>query len=228
MIPSLEQLHHATVVTGNREKNLAAVKDFLVASEIAIVGNPDLLIFDDEQLLMDDAEKIIRAMATKSFGAKRFCLISTDRIAADVQNTLLKTLEEPQEGVHFFLILPSADRLLPTVMSRVQVIAGDTTAETSRLDVAAFLKKKPADRFAYIETWTKAKKDEDNVSKSEVLHFIDHLEQHLWNESGSRDEQLFADIRKMREYANIRGASHRVILDFLAMVVPVGGGAVSK
>jgi hypothetical protein len=32
-------------------------------------------------------------------------------------------------------------------------------------------------------------------------------------------EQIFADIRKMKEYAGIRGASHRVILDYLAIML---------
>ncbi|MEI8224108.1 MAG: hypothetical protein WCG20_03225 [bacterium] len=54
-----------------------------------------------------------------------------------------------------------------------------------------------------------------------MLTFIDLLEKKLW-EQGNRDEQLFADIRKMHEYASTRGSSHRIILDFLAIVCPKG------
>jgi hypothetical protein len=220
MILQFAQLHHATIITGNRIKNLEMIKDFLVSHGIEIMTNPDLSIFEDDQMLMADAESLIKSVSSKGLSGKRFCIISTDRIATDVQNTLLKTLEEPYPGTHFFIVLPNIDRVLPTVLSRCQVVAGDNSLGGSRLDAQEFLKQSMADRFLYVESWTKNKKDEDNVSKTEILNFIDTLEKFLW-ESGNRDEQLFTDLRQMKSYANIRGASHRVILDFIGIVCPV-------
>lgn len=220
MIPPLEQLHHATIITGNRAANLPDVTDFLASNGIVSAANPDLSIFEGDQMLMADAEQLVRTVSTKGVSGRRFCVISTDRIAADVQNTLLKTLEEPYPGTFFFILLPNTDRVLPTVLSRCQVIAGDDSVGASRLDAEEFLRQSLADRFAYVESWTKNKKDEDNVSKTEVLDFIGAIEKLLW-EKGNRDEQLFADLRQMRDYANIRGASHRVILDFTGMACPV-------
>lgn len=220
MIPPLEQLHHATIITGNRAANLQDVTDFLASNGIVSAANPDLSIFEGDQMLMADAEQLVRTVSTKGVSGRRFCVISTDRIAADVQNTLLKTLEEPYPGTFFFILLPNTDRVLPTVLSRCQVIAGDDSVGASRLDAEEFLRQSLADRFAYVESWTKNKKDEDNVSKTEVLDFIGAIEKLLW-EKGNRDEQLFADLRQMRDYANIRGASHRVILDFIGMACPV-------
>lgn len=220
MILQFAQLHHATIITGNRIKNLEMIKDFLVSHGIEIMANPDLSIFEDDQMLMADAESLIKSVSSKGLSGKRFCIISTDRIATDVQNTLLKTLEEPYPGTHFFIVLPNIDRILPTVLSRCQVIIGDDSLGRSRLDAQEFLKQSTTDRFIYVESWTKNKKDEDNVSKTEILNFIDALEKFLW-ESGNRDEQLFTDLRQMKSYANIRGASHRVILDFIGIVCPV-------
>jgi hypothetical protein len=151
----------------------------------------------------------------------RFCIISCDRIDAQVQNRLLKTIEEPHEGTYVVLVIPSIDQLLPTILSRCQVVLGNTDQGVSRINVVDFLKKSVVDRFAFIESWTKNKKDEDNVTKTEVLTFIELLEKKLW-EQGNRNEQLFTDIRKMHEYASTRGSSHRIILDFLAMMCPKG------
>lgn len=221
MIPPLAQLTHANLVVGNRRRNLEELRASLASQGIAAAGNPDFLLFEGEQFLTADAESVIRSVSSKSLSGSRFVVISADRVAADVQNVLLKTLEEPQPGTSFFLLLPDAAQVIPTVLSRVRVIEGDRSAGDSRLDVGDFLAKGLPERFAYVETWTKAKKDEDNASKGEVLAFIAALEAALWS-GGSRDEELFRDIRTMRGYAAIRGASHRVILDYLAMIAPRG------
>ncbi len=220
MIPLLAQLHHATIITGNRANNFERIKDFFRDNHIQITTNPDIFIFNNDQMLMADAESFISSISSKGLSGKRFCILSTDRIASDVQNTLLKTLEEPYPGTYFFILVPDSVRILPTILSRCQIISGDDSIGESRLEVVEFLNKNMTDRFAYIESWTKKKKDEDNVSKTEVLNFIDSLEKLLW-ETGSRDEVLFTDLRQMRSYANIRGASHRVILDFIAIMSPI-------
>lgn len=219
MFGTLDLLSHATIITGNRKNNLEQFKSFLVEQGISIQANPDVYIFDDEQFLTDDVEKIVTMLASQKVSQYRFCVISCDRIDVQVQNRLLKTIEEPHEGTHVVLIIPSSDQLLPTVLSRCQIIAGDRDQGVSRISVDEFLKKSVADRFAFVESWTKNKKDEDNVTKTELLTFIEILEKQLW-EQGNRNEQLFTDIRKMHEYASMRGSSHRIILDFLAMVCP--------
>ena len=221
MFGTLDTLSHATIITGNREKNLEQFKAFLSEQGVIIQGNPDVYIFNDEQPLTDDVEKIVSMLSSQKVSEYRFCIISCDRIDAQVQNRLLKTIEEPHDGTYIVVVIPSTDQLLPTVLSRCQVISGNTDQGFSRITVDDFLKKSVADRFVFIESWTKNKKDEDNVTKTEVLTFIELLEKKLW-EQGSRDEQLFADIRKMHEYASTRGSSHRIILDFLAMVCPKG------
>ena len=222
--PPLASLHHATIITGNRASNLELVKNFLVSQSVLVQGNPDLSIFNDDQITIDTAREIIASFSSKKVSSARFCIVSFDRMTTEAQNTLLKTFEEPQEKTYFFILVPSVDVLLPTILSRCQIITGDETSESSRLSVKEFLKQTMPERFAYIESWTKAKKDEDVVSKSEVVHFMEELERVLWQEFQDKKldgkEVLFADIRKMREYAHIRGASHRVLLDYLAMTVP--------
>lgn len=220
MFPLISQLSHATILTGNRAENLNEVKKYLASNNVAWQGNPDVIIFDQEQILMEDAQNIINFVSSKKFGEHRFCIISTDRLGSDVQNRLLKSIEEPEAGTHFIILVSNLERILPTIISRCQVVSGSDRVSPTRLDVSEFLQATLSERFALIESWTKAKKGDDNLSKSEVVYFLDHLEKVLW-EKGNRTEELFADIRKMREYAGIRGASHRVILDYMGMVCPL-------
>ncbi len=54
-------------------------------------------------------------------GGHRACIIdSADRLNDAASNALLKTLEEPPDGTHLFLITSRPYRLLPTILSRCQ------------------------------------------------------------------------------------------------------------
>jgi len=228
---SLANLSHSTIVTGNRAQNLELVKAFLVGQKVSTQANSDLALFNNEQITIDTAREIVASVASKKVSNARFCILSFDRMTTEAQNTLLKTFEEPQEGTYFFILVPNVEVVLPTIRSRCQIISTESSGGESRLNAQEFLKQKVSERFAYIETWTKAKKDEDNVSKSEVIHFIEELEQVLWEKFKKSSsvstlqkqeglEDLFSDIRMVKQYANIRGASHRVLLDYLAMITP--------
>ena len=45
-----------------------------------------------------------------------------EKMNAEASNKLLKLLEEPPEGTYFFLICHKPDKLLPTILSRCQII----------------------------------------------------------------------------------------------------------
>lgn len=57
--------------------------------------------------------------------AKIFVIREADRITAQAQNALLKTLEEPPGTTYLILLVTSIDRLLPTTLSRCQVVEFD-------------------------------------------------------------------------------------------------------
>ncbi len=219
--PNISQLHHANIITGNRAANLVLVKKYLDEQGIVTDGNPDLFIFETDGLGIDLVrDEIVRSVASGKVSSARFVILSFDRATAEAQNGLLKSIEEPQAGTYFFILVPRADVLLQTILSRSQTVDGNQAIGETRLDVVKFLKSNLPARFTMVEEWTKNKKDEDNLSKTEVINFLDQVEKYLWD-AKNRNEQLFSDIRQMRTYANIRGASHRVILDFIAMIVPI-------
>ncbi len=57
--------------------------------------------------------------------AKVFIIREADRITVQAQNALLKTLEEPPGTTFIILLVTSVDRLLPTTLSRCQVVRFD-------------------------------------------------------------------------------------------------------
>ncbi len=211
LLPRLEKLPHALVITGNRQVNLDLIYKELEHQEV--------IIFDQESLKVDVLrDEVIRVLNTRKISDQRFVVITTDHFGPEAQNAFLKSLEEPQTGTHIIILISDEKKLLPTILSRAQIIHGKEAVGESRLEIKEFLKYTLAERFTYIETWTKSKKDEDTVSKTEVINFIDALEKHLW-EQGIKNEQIFTDIRQARTYAHIRGASHRILLDFLAIML---------
>lgn len=80
-----------------------------------------------EMLLADIAEPVVRgATRTPMEGAKRVFVIDRVETMSDaVANSMLKTLEEPAEYVHFILMTAQPERVLPTIASRCQTVRFD-------------------------------------------------------------------------------------------------------
>lgn len=217
----LDQLTHATVITGNREKNKTELQKLFQEKKLISHTPIEVFVFEYESLKIDMLrDEIFPILQQKNTIVSRFFIISAQQYVREAQHAFLKNLEEPEQGTHIILLVDDVSKLLPTILSRAPLIAGDTSRDDSRLTTEAFLPKSLTERFLFIETWTKNKNDEDNVSKSEIISFINSLEKELW-ERTIRDEQLYTDIRQVRDYVDIRGSSHRVLLDFLAMICPV-------
>lgn len=72
-----------------------------------------------------EADEIIRNLSFKAFESEyKIVLIwLPERMNVQAANKLLKILEEPWEKTLFLLVSESADRLLPTILSRTQSVA---------------------------------------------------------------------------------------------------------
>jgi len=75
-------------------------------------------------IFVSEAEDIVRQSNLKSFegGYKIFIIWQAELMNTTVANKLLKLLEEPPEKTLFLLVATSTDEMLPTVLSRVQVM----------------------------------------------------------------------------------------------------------
>lgn len=66
-------------------------------------------------------EAVRFAPSTKN-GAKVYIIDEVHMLTKDASNALLKTLEEPPSNVYFILVTTDAEKLLPTIHSRVQTL----------------------------------------------------------------------------------------------------------
>ena len=88
-------------------------------------NNPDAFFVNPkcERLKVQDVKDLISEVSIKALsGVKTFFVMRADLMAPDAQNKLLKTLEEPPEGVVIFLGVANEAGMLDTVKSRCRKI----------------------------------------------------------------------------------------------------------
>ena len=92
------------------------------------------------QISTEESAEVIRKLTLKSYeGGKRLVIIwLPEKMNAFSSNRLLKILEEPPEGVVFILVSEALDTILPTILSRVQLIK-IKSPDTS--EIATYLQK---------------------------------------------------------------------------------------
>lgn len=107
--------------------------------------HPDLMVlpaqslptFDhDEQdttIKIDEVRALQDYSHVKGQGVRLIVLDHAETLTVGASNALLKTLEEPQAGVHLFLISDNPSKLLPTIKSRVQALPLTQISHTQAL-----------------------------------------------------------------------------------------------
>ena len=125
-------------------------------------------------------------------------------------------LEEPTAETHFFLIVPNAEILLPTVRSRLQtlrVTLKDPRCDLNTQTAQEFLALIPAKRLEWL-------KNTDLPN-----NFLDQLEVAMFKPQGrtlktqnSRcDLKSWPDLTLARRHWRTPGASHKLLLEHLAV-----------
>lgn len=132
------KLSHAYMLHFSDESNLRAVlkifaAEFFGAKEgsaafrrIMSDNFTDLSFYpqEDKKITADGVAEIISdsAMRPVEGNKKLYVICGFESASALVQNKLLKTLEEPLEGIHFLLGVTSTAPVLDTVLSRVKLL----------------------------------------------------------------------------------------------------------
>src|SRR3989339_52621 len=219
-----ENLHHAYLIESAADEGVSLVIEMLSGIGIESRGNPDFHHYTYDTLLIADA---LALRTEQSFhgseGARKIFVITFNTILSEAQNALLKTLEEPTAGTHFFFITKTPQALLPTVRSRMQMIRmkrkeeSDVTSED--VSVRAFVEGDLAERMEIITPLTKAKADEKPQAKEDARLFLESLERVLYQKL-QKDQGVahaLEYVLEARRALSERSPSLKVLLEHIAL-----------
>jgi DNA polymerase III delta prime subunit len=226
--------HHAYLLIGSEEIHAELISILEKKHKIATHANPDFFDLKYQTLTIDNAREVKSLAGTKPMyeNAKEIFILTMNGITVEAQNALLKLLEEPPEYAHFFLIVPSAHLLLPTVKSRLATLSVSSTfSKGSALssgkvvdseiveEAAAFVKMSAAKRLEFIKDLmddiSKEKK-----SKQHAIELLNGIESVLYEKGRIKEARhALETIDTARKYLNDRAPSVKMLLEYVALNV---------
>ena len=126
----------------------ASCKQFLANT------HPDVIVVNQNSIKVEDANNIVSKLATLPIysSKKVFVILNAENINEIAQNKLLKSIEEPTNSNVFIFTTTKTDKLLPTVLSRLNKVYVPKLTNEDNVLVAKELKEKGIDIFKYINT----------------------------------------------------------------------------
>lgn len=218
-----KDLHHAYLVIGAGD-TAQQLHDWLRDQENDFLGPHNLTLFSYERLSVDDARQLGQAQYSKTGAGSQGIIIAADVIGIPAQNALLKVLEEPTEGTHFFVCLPGSHGLLDTFRSRCIEVLAEGEVGDGKLSAADFLAATPAKRIAMTEKLLKKAKDKDEkITRFEAVQFLEQLQELLVRDGSHKDSSerrfVLLEIQKGHDYLHDAGSSVKLILEHIALIL---------
>jgi erythromycin esterase-like protein len=214
---------------GERSVILAELTLFLSDAGVAQRGNADFHLYEHDAFLIEHAHSLRAEQSMHGAeGARKIFVVAFNTMMSEAQNALLKTLEEPTAGTHFFFITRTGEILFPTVRSRMQVIRGKETGDRRQEEGNAgekFLHAPLPERMKMIEHFTKAKTEEKPKAKEDARIFLESLERALYQETPKVTfgiAEALQNVITAKRYLSDRSPSLKLLLEHLALTVPVG------
>ena len=239
------EFHHAYLLCGDGEackKQAFEAADAIFAPmsrrNLDIGANPDFLYKRFGLFGINDSHNLTSWAATKSFsGQGKVFALEVFSFNMESANALLKTLEEPGEKIHFFIIVSSAENITPTLRSRLTVIDLRLGSSASKSDLEAelpseFLKSLPNKRLEMVKKMLAKSENENELlpessaNKQKAVQFLNTLEFLLEKElrSPQKGKKAAAGLEKLSESGKFifdRGSSPKIILEHLALALPL-------
>ena len=210
-----KDFHHAYVVSGTKETTALLLAD-LDRLGVKTKGNPDFFCDTFASFGVEEALGLIaRSMSKPVMGGNKYFVLTVSSISREAQNTLLKLLEEPSGESVFFLVVPSAGALLPTLRSRMHVLSYQAVDATAVALARTFLAESFSERIDMLKRFV------DEKDSERVMVLLSALERTL---SKMRRDIAFSDglraIWRARRHISQGSASFKMMLEQVALLVP--------
>lgn len=222
-----KNLHHAYAVSPTA---FAAIIEFFEKEfSFQREGNPDFYHIQVESFGIEESRRVKEINATRSFNiseetaGKKLVIIESSSFTPEAQNALLKVFEEPQEGIHIFVLTASPALLLPTLRSRMQVIHaegshGERGDRVEHGEAKKFLKSSIKDRIEYADGLAADVSDEKKT-RADIMQFLDGLEQAISLTDSVVGVKRMQALLKARDYMQDRSPSMKQLLEYVALSV---------
>ena len=219
--------HHAYCIIGGH----SIVDELILVLEnqhkIKSHGNPDFFNRKYETFTIDDARELKSSHEVKAVNelGKKIFITTMNGITTEAQNALLKLFEEPTDNTHFFIIIPGAHLLLPTIKSRILFIEtenignqADRPEEIAELKEAKkFIEMSTADRLEFIKSFIDDVKNEKKT-KQDVINLLNTIQALVYKEKGViKGKEILQVIETARKYMNDPAPSLKMLLEYVAL-----------
>lgn len=214
-----QTLHHAYILEGDQEASHKEVCLFCEEDlSFRTRGNVDFVYEAYDTFKIEHARQLHDLQLNKTrAGSRKIFVVSFNFITNQAQNALLKVLEEPTQGTHFFILTPSAHVFLPTVLSRVTLIK--MKGAGAHADVATFLESSYGDRMKYVAKLVKQIRDE-KASKADALALLRGLVVALHAQAKTKDDfVVLQELQSLTSYLEDSSASTKMLLEHAALVI---------
>ena len=234
-----KEFHHAYLLCGDNEsgKKTAEETAKAILMEDNLSNHPDFSYGKFGLFGVNDSHNLANRASKKSFlGNGKVFALEVFSFNMESSNALLKLLEEPAEKTYFFIIVSSADVVIPTLRSRLTIISGDNFKEKepdeeSLVAGKRFLNALPNKRLETVKKMF-AKKDEESelltdssANKQEAIKFLNALEFLMERDLRVPGKEKKAkagleNLSKSGQFIFDSGSSPKIILEHLALILP--------
>ncbi len=223
-----EVLAHAYLIVGDVEIVIKKVEN--IAEEIMGLPkekNPDIVIIKNENFSVSESRKLKEQSSKKSFsGGKRIFILAGNIFTEESQNALLKILEEPIAGHHYFIVARDNDRIIPTLKSRLVVLKERKIGTKTEELCLKFISLSVPDRIFMVEN--EILKDDDNESSRGLcFEMISCFEKIIFEEYKKNRKPINSHLEgsliimpKIKSYLNGVSSSSKMILEYLSFFMP--------
>lgn len=173
---------------------------FVTPSAPQIPISPDVLIVTPQTSIgIEEVRNIQSFLSNKPFQSQHNTVIILEAhlLTIPAQNAFLKTLEEPPGNSQIYLVTSQPDLLLPTVLSRCEIISSTkTNSEIDTSQIKNFLNKKTiGERLIFLE--------ELNLTRIKLEEFLTQFEHYL-HQNITDDcldiNSIYKKITKLKKY----------------------------